>query len=50
MRITGQRDRFIIWLGNWLQKLTVKEANRLIDDIAMIDTRILGELHAAWRG
>lgn len=50
MRITGQRDRFIIWLGSWLQKLTVKEANRLIDDIAMIDTRILGELHAAWRG
>lgn len=50
MRITGQKDRFIIWLGNWLQKLTVKEANRLIDDIAMIDTRILGELHAAWRG
>lgn len=50
MRITGQRDRFIIWLGNWLQKLTVKDANSLIDDIAMIDTRILGELHAAWRG
>lgn len=50
MRITGQRDRFIIWLGSWLQKLTVKEANRLIDDIAMIDVRILGELHAAWRG
>lgn len=50
MRITGQRDRFIIWLGNWLQKLPIEDANRLIDDIAMIDTRILGELHAAWRG
>ncbi|RMM53966.1 RNA-directed DNA polymerase [Pseudomonas savastanoi] len=49
MRITGQRDKFIIWLGNWLQKLKTKEAQKLIDDIAMIDIRILGELHGAWR-
>ena len=49
MRITGQRDKFIIWLGNWLQKLKAKEARKLIDDIAMIDIRILGELHGAWR-
>ncbi|MCW5229200.1 hypothetical protein IGA66_27860 [Pseudomonas aeruginosa] len=49
MRITGQRDKFIIWLGNWLQKLKTKDARKLIDDIAMIDIRILGELHGAWR-
>ncbi|MDF5937575.1 hypothetical protein P4234_00835 [Pseudomonas aeruginosa] len=41
MRITGQRDKFIIWLGNWLQKLKTKDARKLIDDIAMIDIRIL---------
>lgn len=50
LRITGQRDKFVIWLGNWLQRLTVKEANKLIDDIAMIETRFLGELHGAWVG
>ena len=50
LRITGQRDRFVIWLGNWLQRLTVKEANSLIDDIAMIEARLLGELHSSWQG
>lgn len=49
MRITGQRDKFVIWLGNWLQRLTVKEANSLIDDIAMIEARLLGELHSSWQ-
>jgi hypothetical protein len=50
MRITGQRDKFVIWLGSWLQNLPIKEANKLIDDIAMIEPRVLGELHAAWIG
>lgn len=50
MRITGQRDKFVIWLGNWLQRLTVKESSKLIDDIAMIEPRVLGELHTSWVG
>jgi hypothetical protein len=50
MRITGQRDKFVIWLGNWLQRLTVTEAKSLIDDIAMIEARLLGELHSSWQG
>lgn len=50
MRITGQRDKFVIWLGTWLQNLSIKDANKLIDDIAMIEPRVLGELHAAWIG
>lgn len=50
MRITGQRDKLVIWLGNWLQRLTVKEANSLIDDIAMIEAKLLGELHCSWKG
>ncbi|WP_372438884.1 hypothetical protein, partial [Pandoraea sputorum] len=44
LRITGQRDKFVIWLGVWLQRLTIKEACKLIDDIAMIEPKILGEL------
>nr|WP_306456349.1 RNA-directed DNA polymerase [Pseudomonas sp. LJDD11] len=50
LRITGQRDKFVIWLGVWLQRLTIKEACKLIDDIAMIEPKILGELHSAWIG
>ncbi|THF32269.1 RNA-directed DNA polymerase [Pseudomonas atacamensis] len=50
LRITGQRDRFVIWLGTWLQTLSIKDANKLIDDIAMIEPKVLGELHAAWIG
>ena len=50
MRITGQRDKFVLWLGVWLQRLLVRDANKIIDDIAMIEPRVLGELHAVWIG
>lgn len=50
MRITGYRDKFVIWLGNWLQKLTVNEAIGLIDDIAMFEVGLLMELHSSWQG
>lgn len=50
LRITGQRDKFVVWLGAWLQTLPIKDANKLIDDIAMVEPNVLGELHAAWIG
>lgn len=50
MRITGHRDKFVIWLGNWLQTLFVRDASKLIDDIAMIEPRVLSELHDSWIG
>lgn len=49
MRISGKRDTFVIWLGNWLQSLPTKTANALIDDIAMIEPAVLSEMHDGWK-
>ncbi len=48
MRITGKRDTFVVWLGNWLQSLPIKTASALIDDIAMIEPRVLSEVRDSW--
>lgn len=47
LRITGKRDQFFVWLKHWLHSVNVKEAKKLIDNIAMIDPKLLrgfGEL------
>lgn len=48
MRITGKRDAFVMWLGNWLQGLPTLKANRLIDSIAMTEPKILREVRDSW--
>ncbi|TWR88485.1 reverse transcriptase domain-containing protein [Pseudomonas saxonica] len=48
MRITGKRDSFVVWLGNWMQNLPIKTANALIDDIAMIEPVVLSEMRNWW--
>lgn len=47
VKITGKRAQFFVWLRHWLQSVTVKKAQKLIDNIAMIDPTLLlglGEL------
>lgn len=44
MRITGQREKFAIWLGDWLQNLKAAVAKTLIDQVAMIEPQVLKEL------
>lgn len=48
MRITGQREKFAIWLGGWLQSLKAAAAKTLIDQVAMIEPQVLKELLLMW--
>jgi hypothetical protein len=47
LRITGERARFVIWLGHWLDRLTTEQAGKLINQIAMIEPEILTDILCA---
>lgn len=45
LRITGQRDKFVIWLIDWLLSLKkVADARLLIDHVAMIEPKVLTDV------
>lgn len=44
LRITGERAKFVIWFGNWLDKLTKSQAMKLVDQVAMIEPAVLTDV------
>jgi hypothetical protein len=44
LRITGERAKFVIWLGHWLDKLTKAQAETLVDQVAMIEPAVLTDV------
>lgn len=44
LRITGERDKFVIWLSQWLDALTKAEAKKLVNQVAMIEPAILTDV------
>lgn len=44
LRITGERAKFVIWFGNWLDKLTNSDAMRLVDQVAMVEPAVLTDV------
>ena len=47
LRITGERAKFVIWLGHWLNKLNRAQAAMMVDQVAMIEPAVLTDvLHA----
>ncbi|HEX5311981.1 RNA-directed DNA polymerase [Aquabacterium sp.] len=44
LRMTGDRAKFVIWLGHWLDKLSKPEAVKMIDQVAMIEPTLLPDV------
>lgn len=44
LRVSGQRDKFVIWLNDWLHALKPTEAKEIIDHIAMIEPKVIEDL------
>ena len=51
LRISGQRDKFVVWLNDWLLSLKkVAEAKQIIDYIAMMEPTVLTDVWLALGG
>lgn len=43
LRITGDRAKFLVWLGNWLNGVRKSDSERLIRQIAMVDPSLVSD-------
>jgi hypothetical protein len=44
LKITGDREKFVVWIGHWLDKLAASNAKRLVDELATIEPSVLPEI------
>lgn len=44
MRITGERDKFLVWFGHWLNSLVGKESKALIQQVATVEPELISDL------
>jgi len=47
LRITGDREKFAIWIGHWLNNIASSDAIRLVDELATIEPSLLRDIFDA---